>query len=76
MKIISVSCAVPANKVLDEFGNTSSVSIPLTMVTRMKERLKTSAKMILVGFGVGLAWSAVAVHWNDGIICPLIELEC
>jgi len=61
---------------LDEFGNTSSASIPLTMVTRMQDTLEKSAKLVLVGFGVGLAWSAVALEWNNGIICPLVELEC
>jgi 3-oxoacyl-[acyl-carrier-protein] synthase-3 len=69
---------IPMDKVpicLDEFGNTSSASIPLTMVTRLQERLTCPAKLVLVGFGVGLAWSAVALEWENGIICPLIEME-
>ena len=75
---------IPMSKLpisLDEFGNTSSASIPLTMVTRMWENVPRPVvaeptKLVLVGFGVGLAWSAVCVNWQDGIICPLIEMEC
>ncbi len=77
MRNLARMMKVPMEKLpvsLDEFGNTSSASIPLTMVTRMRERLEQPAKLVLVGFGVGLAWSAVSVEWEGGTICPLIEM--
>jgi 3-oxoacyl-[acyl-carrier-protein] synthase-3 len=69
---------IPADKCplcLEEFGNTSSASIPLTMVTRIAEELATPKKLVLVGFGVGMAWSAVAMETEGMTICPLIEIE-
>jgi len=79
MRNLARMMKIPADKLpisLDEFGNTSSASIPLTIVTRLKERLQKSAKLVLVGFGVGLSWSAVAAEWEDTIVCPLVEVEC
>jgi len=40
---------------LEKFGNTSSVSIPLTMVTQLGEELGVSKSLLLSGFGVGLS---------------------
>ncbi len=41
---------------LSEYGNTSSASIPLTLVTRLKETLLQGPNQILTcGFGVGLS---------------------
>ena len=69
---------VPAEKAptcLEEFGNTSSASIPLTMVTRMREQLEAGpAKLVLVGFGVGLSWSSVAMQTEGVRVLPLIEV--
>ena len=83
MRNLARMMKIPMSKVpisLDEFGNTSSGSIPLTMVTRLQNELRPvvaePTKLVFVGFGVGLAWSAVCVNWQDGIICPLIEMEC
>jgi 3-oxoacyl-[acyl-carrier-protein] synthase-3 len=69
---------LPGDKVpysLKNFGNTSSASIPLTIVTELKEKLKSSKKEILAcGFGVGLSWGSV-YFIADNIICSdLIEI--
>lgn len=43
---------------IDEFGNTSSASIPLTICSRMSEIEWSKPKTILMsGFGVGLSWA-------------------
>lgn len=59
---------------LKDYGNTSSASIPLTMVTQLKDQLTTSSlKIMACGFGVGLSWGSVIFNTN-AIICPdLIE---
>jgi 3-oxoacyl-[acyl-carrier-protein] synthase III len=68
---------LPQEKVpisLDRFGNTSSASIPLTIVANLREQV-TSKKLsfVLSGFGVGLSWGSVVAE-TDKIICPqLIE---
>lgn len=61
---------------LDEFGNTSSASIPLTMVTRIGAPLGDQAcRLLLSGFGVGLSWGNALVE-NPPICCvPLIEVD-
>jgi 3-oxoacyl-[acyl-carrier-protein] synthase III len=60
---------------LRDFGNTSSATIPLTMVTELREKLQTeSLKMMGCGFGVGLSWGSIYFE-TDKIICPqLIEV--
>ena len=69
---------IPIEKVpysLKEFGNTSSASIPLTMVTKIKNELLTRKnKLLLSGFGVGLSWGSVLLETNNLIIPDLVEL--
>lgn len=57
------------------FGNTSSASIPLTIVTELKERSSMPTKYICCGFGVGLSWGTVAFETKDIVISDLVELE-
>lgn len=57
---------------LDEFGNTSSASIPLTIVTRLNNQLENTRKRFLAcGFGVGLSWGSVYFE-TENLICPQI----
>ncbi len=59
---------------LHKYGNTSSASIPLTMVSEIRKELEErELKLILSGFGVGLSWGSVAIKTNK-IVCPeLVE---
>lgn len=57
---------------IDEYGNTSSASIPLTMVARLQEEVVGSKQRFLAcGFGVGLSWGSVFFETNN-IVCPAI----
>ena len=57
---------------LREYGNTSSASIPLTMVTQLRDQLTTKkVKLLLSAFGVGLSWGSVLLE-TDSIVCPEI----
>lgn len=56
------------------FGNTSSASIPLTIVTELKDRCKDKTKFLCCGFGVGLSWGTVAFESNSLIISDLVEI--
>ena len=59
---------------LEYFGNTSSGTIPMTMVTKIREELwSKSQKMILCGFGAGLSWGAVYLETENVKVLPLIE---
>lgn len=61
---------------LRRFGNTSSASIPLTVVTELKERLKGKATTLVgCGFGVGLSWGTILFHTDEEfMISELQEL--
>lgn len=55
---------------LEEYGNTSSATIPLTMVAELGERLRNDSLEILgCGFGVGLSWGSILFD-TDRIACP------
>jgi 3-oxoacyl-[acyl-carrier-protein] synthase-3 len=50
---------------LDEYGNTSSATIPLALdEMNRKGMLKKGQKIILVGFGGGLTWGSVLINWQ------------
>lgn len=60
---------------ISKYGNTSSASIPLTIVSELQKKVQQEKVAILMtGFGVGLSW-AVSSLSLDRIICPnIIEL--
>ncbi|EJQ08478.1 3-oxoacyl-ACP synthase III [Bacillus cereus] len=50
---------------IEKFGNTSASSIPIAMVEELKNgRIQDGDLIILVGFGGGLTWGAVALRWG------------
>ena len=57
------------------FGNTSSASIPLLMVTQIRDQINGHKKKFLCcGFGVGLSWGTVA--FEDAIhVSELVEVD-
>ena len=66
---IRKSIKIPAEKTpycLEEYGNVTSASIPLTMVARCREQLTEGMKhCIACGFGVGLAWASMEFYAGD-----------
>jgi len=58
---------------LDRFGNTSSASVPLTIVSELKNKYPEREKVILSGFGAGLSWGSVLLNLNKCQISNLIE---
>lgn len=77
-KMIAKKLKLEESKVpysLKHFGNTSSASIPLTIVTEIAENINEQhIKMLLCGFGVGLSWGTVYLETEDIICLPLIEV--
>lgn len=60
---------------MQEFGNTSCASIPLTLVTRKASDLKSGPmKHIACGFGVGLSWGAMYFETDSLVVPELIEI--
>lgn len=57
---------------LGKFGNTSSATIPLTLVSERSEKLKKILqKNIACGFGVGLSWASVYFE-TENLVIPKI----
>ena len=49
---------------LQEYGNTSSASIPILLdELNQKKILKKGQRIVLAGFGAGLSWGASLVEW-------------
>lgn len=55
---------------LRNYGNTSCATVPVTMVDQLREGLQGSPqRLVLSGFGVGLAWASALVEIGK-IACP------
>ena len=58
---------------IEEYGNSSSGTIPLLMVTRMKQSISSCPlTMIACAFGVGLSWGSVMFKTDRPIISDLV----
>jgi len=62
---------------LHDFGNTSSASIPLTIVTKLKDACAADEKNIICcGFGIGLSWGTASFAiTSDCKISDLVEVD-
>ena len=62
---------------LHDFANTSSASIPLTIVTQLKDDCKNEEKRFLCcGFGIGLSWGTVSFTLDPQcLISDLVEVD-
>jgi len=75
--MIAKKLKLPAEKVpscMYHFGNTSSASIPLTIVTQLKGKCEDKAKFVCCGFGVGLSWGTVAFDTDNLVMSDLVEV--
>lgn len=75
---IRAKLKLPEEKVpysMTYFGNTSSASIPITIVTQIADKVKSGeTHFIGCGFGVGLSWGTVYFTTNNPVISTLVEL--
>ena len=60
---------------MTHFGNTSSASIPLTIVTELADKVSgKKTEYVGCGFGVGLSWGTVHFSTDHPVISKLVEL--
>ena len=53
---------------LQNYGNTSTASIPIAMVEAIeKGQIQKGHKLVMVAFGAGLTWGALAAEWTGPI---------
>jgi 3-oxoacyl-[acyl-carrier-protein] synthase-3 len=56
---------------VDRYGNTSTASIPIALCEAIAAgRIHAQDKLVLVGFGAGLTWGAVAIRWCAPVTRP------
>lgn len=59
---------------ISKYGNTSSASIPLTIVSELKEKNTKANNVVISGFGAGLSWATGLLSLKDCNISEIIEL--
>ena len=53
------------SKTIHKYGNTSSASIPMAIVEELEAgKIKDDDVIVMVGFGGGLTWGAIALRWG------------
>lgn len=57
-----------------KYGNTSSVSIPITIVDQLKEKLVEPKQILLCGFGVGMSWATAIIPSKKINISEIVEV--
>ena len=79
MKRIGKKTGFSADKVLvslNKFGNTSSSSVPITIVDKYgDEQDDRVVNALCCGFGVGLSWSTIALPIHTKDILPLVHTD-
>lgn len=79
LKQITKKAGFPPSKMaisLDRYGNTSSASIPLTLVKKYGEYSEDKEiHPLMCGFGIGLSWGVVSASINTADILPVIHYD-
>lgn len=59
---------------IEKYGNTSSVSVPLTIVSELKDKMEGNKDLLLSAFGVGMTWATAVVPFVDLQISDIVEV--
>lgn len=58
---------------IQKYGNTSSTSVPLTIVSELYDKIKDGDRIVMSGFGAGLSWGTAMLTMRECKISPVIE---
>lgn len=59
---------------ISKYGNTSSVSVPLTIVSELQGQFDTPKRLLLSAFGVGMTWATGIITLDGCKISDIVEL--
>ena len=59
---------------IGKYGNTSSVSVPLTIVDQLKGKLDGNKLLLLSAFGVGMTWATGIVPFVNCRLSDIVEV--
>lgn len=68
---------LPEDKIpstIEKYGNTSSVSIPLTIISELRNKLTNHKRLLLSGFGVGLTWGTAIIDVENCYVGEIVEI--
>lgn len=60
---------------IEKFGNTASASVPLTIVSELKDKIIGEKKLLLSAFGVGMTWGTGILSMVDTKVSDIVEVE-
>ena len=60
--------------IMAKFGNTSSVSIPLNIISELSGRMNDEKKLLMTALGVGMNWATAIVNTVNCNISDIVEL--
>src|SRR6266568_2954780 len=67
---------IPAEKThfyIEDVGNTSGSTMPLLIADAIRAgKVKPGARILAIGFGVGLSWAATVIRWPDNAYPPVV----
>ena len=67
---------MPMN-VVERFGNSSGVTVPMALVANLAVRLQSETLHVcLAGFGVGLTWASILMKTGPMRFCGMTEFPC
>jgi len=75
---IGKKLGIPTNKIpysLHKYGNTASVSIPLTISSELCNVNKKPEFVCLSAFGVGLSWGTAITNLKNCLVIPVEEYD-
>ena len=73
---IQTSRAIVTPAAVDEYGNVTSATIPLTIVSQCAEAYSTrTMKTVACGFGTGLSWATIFMETNNLVLPEVIIYE-
>lgn len=59
---------------ISKFGNTSSVSVPLTIISELQNEVSENKTLLLSAFGVGMTWATGIINLNNCKISNMVEI--
>lgn len=59
---------------IEKYGNTSSVSVPLTIIDRLRGKLDGKHALLMSAFGVGMTWATAIVPFVNCNISEIVEV--
>lgn len=60
---------------IDKYGNTSSVSIPLTLADKWQRQRIDNKRLLLSAFGVGMSWATGIINLNECKFGEIIQVD-